>query len=485
MSAESPRQQSRNRWPLRIFLPCAATVILFVVAIYVLVRPTLERSILDRKKEMIRRLTESAWSVMAYHHRLAVAGELTDAQAKAEAVARIRRMHYGPEMKDYFWINDMHPRMIMHPYRSDLDGQDLSDFTDPEGKRLFVACVDTVRRAGEGYVDYMWQWKDDHRRIVPKLSYVKGFAPWNWVVGTGVYIEDVRAEIAGLTRQLFLLSSAVFAVVSVLAGVIVVQGAQTDKRRRQAELALRDSEHRLQTMLNAIQAGILVVDAKTRRILDANPAYETQPLYDEAVRRYAPFKGESALEVIRETKRVIEIVAVLGGQWPHSSYIVPGGVVTIPNGADLIQCRHLLAAYRRWYERRILGCRIERWLEEIIPDGTFYVPVPEITAGQGYGATEAARGALGHWVRIEDGLIHHYQIITPTAWNGSPRDDHGVRSPWEEALLDTPVRDPANPVEIGHVVRSFDPCLVCAVHAIRGPGRVTRTTLWPPASSES
>jgi hydrogenase large subunit len=120
---------------------------------------------------------------------------------------------------------------------------------------------------------------------------------------------------------------------------------------------------------------------------------------------------------------------------------------------------------------------MERWLDEITPDGTFYVPAPAIVDGEGHGATEATRGALGHWVCIEDGLIHHYQIITPTAWNGSPRDDHGVRGPWEEALIGTPVRDPANPVEIGHVVRSFDPCLVCTVHAIRGSGPATRTTI--------
>jgi hydrogenase large subunit len=79
---------------------------------------------------------------------------------------------------------------------------------------------------------------------------------------------------------------------------------------------------------------------------------------------------------------------------------------------------------------------------------------------------QAARGALGHWVKIQDEKIVHYQIITPTAWNGSPRDEHGARGAWEEALIGTPVKDLENPVEAGHVVRSFDPCLVCAVHCL-------------------
>ena len=79
-----------------------------------------------------------------------------------------------------------------------------------------------------------------------------------------------------------------------------------------------------------------------------NPAYMDCELYKEAVRRFEPFKGEAVLEVIRETKKVIEIVAILGGQWPHSSFMVPGGVVSIPNQNDLVKCRLLLEQYRNW-----------------------------------------------------------------------------------------------------------------------------------------
>ena len=100
-------------------------------------------------------------------------------------------------------------------------------------------------------------------------------------------------------------------------------------------------------------------------------------------------------------------------------------------------------------------------------EDSFYHAVKEIPDGEGAGMIQAARGALGHWVKIRDGKILHYQIITPTSWNGSPRDERGVRGAWEEALIGTPIKNIKNPVEAGHVVRSFDPCLVCAVHAIR------------------
>ena len=120
---------------------------------------------------------------------------------------------------------------------------------------------------------------------------------------------------------------------------------------------------------------------------------------------------------------------------------------------------------------------MELWLDEIAPDGSLYTRGPKILTGQGVGLAEAARGALGHWVRIAEGRIKQYQIITPTAWNGSPRDAQGVRGPWEEALVGTPIKDPRNPVALGHVVRSFDPCLVCTVHAVRGTGRVAQRLL--------
>jgi hydrogenase large subunit len=114
---------------------------------------------------------------------------------------------------------------------------------------------------------------------------------------------------------------------------------------------------------------------------------------------------------------------------------------------------------------------LRTWLLETDPKGTFYQNPGPIPDGDGVGLVEASRGALGHWMSVKNGVIERYQIITPTAWNASPRDDAGCRGPMEEALVGTPVEDPANPVELGHVVRSFDPCLVCTVHSIDRKGR--------------
>ncbi|BBO82899.1 methyl-accepting chemotaxis protein [Desulfosarcina ovata subsp. sediminis] len=120
--------------------------------------------------------------------------ETAEARFKNDAMAAIAQLRYGPKGEDYFWINDMTPKMVMHPIKPELDGKDLSDFKDPSGKRLFMAFVDVSRTKGEGFVDYLWP-MPGHDQPVAKLSYVKYFAPWGWIVGTGIYLDDVEQAI--------------------------------------------------------------------------------------------------------------------------------------------------------------------------------------------------------------------------------------------------------------------------------------------------
>ena len=110
---------------------------------------------------------------------------------------------------------------------------------------------------------------------------------------------------------------------------------------------------------------------------------------------------------------------------------------------------------------------VDQWLSEMAScKGPFYKDYSKKVTSRGYGFVTAPRGFLGHWLKIENGQISNYQVITPTAWNASPADVHGVRGPWEAAIVATTVRDPIDPVEVEHVVRSFDPCLVCTVHVL-------------------
>ena len=397
-----------------------------------------------------------------------------------------------------------------------------------------------------------------------------------------------------------------------------------------------------------------------------NKNYAKSKFYEEAVRRWAPFTGKHYEIGITVSGRPVEIYALFGGQWPHSSYMVPGGVMCAPTLTDVTRAWSILEHFRRnWVEAVFLGCSVERyeeiksyddlmaWMDEkpehansdfglywrmgldigldrfgrgcnkflswgylphedkytrptiegraaaVIRKGGIYdaahnrhLPVdqaatredtthawydegppvhpfdrvtkpsaknepdfggkyswstavkhaehgrlesgplarqlvsggshgetwqhrdplfldifhkmggpsallrqlarmhevvglyreaernlrefrlndpwyikPRERDGRGWGATEAARGALCHWIEVEGGKIKNYQIVSPTTWNVGPRAEGGARGPIEEALIGTPIADPADPVEVGHVARSYDSCLVCTVHA--------------------
>ena len=106
-----------------------------------------------------------------------------------------------------------------------------------------------------------------------------------------------------------------------------------------------------------------------------------------------------------------------------------------------------------------------QWLMALRPGEPWHAPVPLPDEAQGVGLNEAARGALSHWLHVEHGRIANYQIIAPTTWNFSPRDAQGTPGALEAALVGTPVQpDEDTPVAVQHVVRSFDPCMVCTVH---------------------
>ena len=150
-----------------------------------------ERSLLmEERKAALRQVVEVAYSIIAQNHERAAKGLVSENDAKRNALDAIRVMRYSGE--EYLWINDMQPRMVMHPIKPDLDGKDLSDNKDPTGKRLFIEFVDTVKASGAGFVDYMWP-KPGSDQPVEKVSYVKGFAPWGWVLGSGVYVDSVNA----------------------------------------------------------------------------------------------------------------------------------------------------------------------------------------------------------------------------------------------------------------------------------------------------
>ena len=255
----SPKSSFAKSFALNIILPTFIAITLFTVSIFYIIIPTSKKHILDRKREMIRELTNSTWNLLESYHQKEITGELTTTEAQEKAVSVIRTLRYGPENKDYFWVTDMTPRMIIHPYRNDLNGKDLSVFEDSHGKKLFVEFVRIVRQNDSGFLDYWWQWKDDASRVVPKLSYVRSFEPWGWIIGTGIYIEDERAEIARVTNKLIYISISIIFLISLILFYIARQSLRIEKRKQTAENELAQSKEKYKTLVEASTEGTLMI----------------------------------------------------------------------------------------------------------------------------------------------------------------------------------------------------------------------------------
>ncbi|MDD2540654.1 MAG: methyl-accepting chemotaxis protein, partial [Desulfuromonadaceae bacterium] len=166
-------------------------LVLSLVTMFVLM-PFIRGLIMAEKKATVSYLVQEATSQLASYQKQVEAGTLTKEEAQKQAAERIAAIRYDDS--NYLWINDLGPKMIMHPIKPELNGKDLSSNKDPNGKALFVEMATVCKDAGKGFVDYAWS-KPGNVKPVPKISYVELYKPWGWVVGTGIYVDDVTAHV--------------------------------------------------------------------------------------------------------------------------------------------------------------------------------------------------------------------------------------------------------------------------------------------------
>ena len=247
-----------NRLITWMVIPAVTVLVLFLVALFAFFLPGYEEELLQRKRDTIRELTHTVWSMLNDAEQEIKSGSPA-LETKKHIAEQISHLRYGPEEKDYFWIQDLTPKMIVHPYRHDLDGKDIGDITDSRGVKIFTAFADIVKKNGEGYADYVWQWKDDPDRQEVKESYIELFKPWGWVIGTGIYMHDAMYEIDQIRNRLIYTVSIIAALLTILLLIMIRGGLIFEKQRKVAEKRLGESNDKYRSLVQAAAEGLLFV----------------------------------------------------------------------------------------------------------------------------------------------------------------------------------------------------------------------------------
>ncbi len=243
---------------LKIILPSLFALTAFILSIFLFLIPRSESIAVEQKKKGIEQLVTLTVQIMEHFNALHRSGDSTLKEAQAQAAQTIRELQYGPDMKDYFWIINSEPVMIAHPYRPELEGTYVGDYRDDNDHALFIEMVDLAEEQGEGYARYLWQLRDKEKIIAEKLSFVKLYEPWDWIVGTGIYLRELEEEIAGLTQSMTIVSLCVAVLVGGFLVYVIRQGISIERAKAHVENKLVMSEDKYEFLVEFMKEGILV-----------------------------------------------------------------------------------------------------------------------------------------------------------------------------------------------------------------------------------
>ncbi|GAA3699918.1 methyl-accepting chemotaxis protein [Oceanisphaera sediminis] len=233
-----------KRLYLNLLLLSAGIVVITLMMLWLFYQ-----GLIEEKRIQAMRQVESVISLTDYYHQQQQQGLLSDQEARRQALNAIAGLRYGNN--DYFWVNDAQPRMILHPMNPDLNGEDLTSFKDPDGKALFVEMAAVVRNQGKGFVHYLWP-KPGFEQPVDKISYVQPFSPWGWIIGTGIYIDDVQTQLTATALKILLVvlglgAVAVLVAIALIRSILQPMGdtvrAMRDISHGDADLRQRLDEH--------------------------------------------------------------------------------------------------------------------------------------------------------------------------------------------------------------------------------------------------
>lgn len=256
------KSHTQPKWSiiLKTLLPLGITVFLTALAFYGFILPRIHNVLMEEKQNQLKNLTKNVVELASHYHDRVESGELTQEDSQQRLLERIRFMRYGNEGKEYFWVHDMNYYMLMHPYMTELENTDMKNYEDPAGNRMVYDMVETARKSGSGFVEYMWPLRDNVEQIEEKLSYVELFEPWGWVIGTGIYYDEIYQSINKITKRTNRVLTAIFLTILAISVYVLIRNIRLEEKRASVEEEritliknLRETNKKLETTKNELQ----------------------------------------------------------------------------------------------------------------------------------------------------------------------------------------------------------------------------------------
>ncbi len=263
--------KSRARIYLRVVLPALLSVLVFGLTVYFFIQPQMESMVLDAKRELIRRIGQTGWQMMDNLSLQEDMGNLDHTEVQARARQMLRSFRYGPKGMDYFWVVDLEGTVQVNPFHSNLEGRSVLDLHDDKGRPFIKNALEIAKSRGDGFLTYSWE-KGDTGKYKQKLVYVRLYVPWGWVVGTGVYLDDVEAQLQKMMSHLTVVGMGVFLAVLLLSGYITWRQVISERLRLEAEGALQETLEKYSTVMESTPNPLVVYDEKGR-VIYSNRAF--------------------------------------------------------------------------------------------------------------------------------------------------------------------------------------------------------------------
>ncbi|MFH1138845.1 MAG: PAS domain S-box protein [Pseudomonadota bacterium] len=253
-------------------LPGLLSVALFGITVFVLILPYTEKNMMEKKKEGLRDLTSMAWNLLSEYRVQEERGEFSGEEARRRAKYRLQSLRYGENNKNYYFIMDLSHTILMHPDQPGMTGRTFADLPDFPNKKMLYDLVGVPRDQGEGVVEYYWIVDGDLKRPKPKMAYVKMFQPWGWVIGSSIYLDDVKHEVARMSRFLSGIGLAVFLAVVLLSTYIAWRDYRRDLVKEAAEKALLEANEKYRAVLQASPNPVALYNPEGKTAY-VNPAF--------------------------------------------------------------------------------------------------------------------------------------------------------------------------------------------------------------------